>query len=104
MKVLEISNANVKLQGQNDDRQMLLNASLFDDMLVRSFKLDNNVYREKLAKMIVRHKLTFLLVEYEGIRDVHTYLYPNVKQITRTTFKADRFKLNLRNKSRVNRC
>ena len=83
----------VKLQGQSDVKQMLLNASLSSDMSLRSSKIDNDVYREKVAKMIVRHELPFLLVEYEGVRDVHTYLNPDVKHISRDTCKADMFKL-----------
>ena len=46
--------------------------------------MDNDVYREKLAKIIVCHVLPLLLVEYEGVRDVHTYLNPDVKHINKT--------------------
>ena len=91
----------VKLQGQSDLRQMLLNASLSGNMSLRGCKMDNNVYREKLARMIVRHELPFLLVEYEGVRDVHEYLNPDVKHITRNTCKADMFKLYQRSKCRI---
>jgi len=91
----------VKLQGQSDVKQMPLNASLSGDMSLRSSKIDNDVYREKVAKMIVHHELSFLLVKYEGIRDVHTYLNPNVKHISRNTCKVDMFKLYQKNKIRA---
>ena len=71
----------MKLQGQNDVKKMHLNASLSSGMSLRSSKIDNDVYREKVTKMIIRHELPLLFVEYEGIRDVHTYLNPVVKHI-----------------------
>lgn len=91
----------VKLQGQSDLRQMLLNASLSGNMSLRGCKMDNNVYREKLTRMIVRHELPFLHVEYEGVRDVHEYLNSDVKHITRNTCKADMFKLYQKSKCRI---
>jgi len=94
----------VKLQGQNDVRQMLLSASLSGDMSLRGSKIDINVYREKFARMIVCYELPFLLIEYAGVRDIHEYLNPNVKHITRNTCKADMFKLHRlheKNKSRI---
>ena len=82
-------------------RQMLLNASLFSDMSLRGSKIDINVYREKLARMIVHHELPFLLVECKRVIDVHEYLNPNVKYIPRNTCKANMFELYQKSKSRI---
>ena len=82
-------------------KQMLMNASSSGDMSLRSYKTDSDVYREKVAKMIVRHELPFLYVEYEGVRDVPTYLNPDVKHINRNTCKADMYKLYQKNQIRV---
>ncbi|KAJ8425925.1 hypothetical protein Cgig2_023888 [Carnegiea gigantea] len=65
----------VKLQGQSDLRQMLLNAS--GNLSLRGCKIDNNVYREKLARMIVRHELPFLLEDQgdvDALTEEMTYL------------------------------
>ena len=82
----------MKLHGQNDLKQMLLNASS-GDVSLRGSKIDHGIFREFLAKMIVRHELPFLLVEYEGVRECLAYLNPNVKHITKNTYKADVLKL-----------
>lgn len=51
-----------------------------------------------LAVAIVKHDLPFNYVEYEGIRDLHKYLNPDVKHITRNTAKADVLKLHKKHK------
>lgn len=98
----------LKLQGQDDVKQMLLDASISDDVSLRSSdvslrssEIDNSLYRELLVKMIVRHELPFLLVESEGVRDVHAYLNPDVEHITTRTCQAGMFKLYQKGKSKV---
>jgi len=87
---------------------MLPDASMSDDLSLRSSdvslkssEIDNSVYRELLVKMIVRHDLPFSLVEYEGVKDVHMYLNPDVEDVTRSTCQADMFNLYQKGKSRV---
>lgn len=50
---------------------------------------------------IVRHELPFLFVEYEGIKNVLTYLKPQIKRITRNTAKLDIKKLHAREVNRL---
>ena len=49
--------------------------------------------RHLLSYAIIRHDLPFQFVEYEGIRQILSYLCPEVKHITRNTAKADILKL-----------
>uniref|UniRef100_A0A7C9EH65 hAT-like transposase RNase-H fold domain-containing protein n=1 Tax=Opuntia streptacantha TaxID=393608 RepID=A0A7C9EH65_OPUST len=90
----------MKLYGQNDLKQMLLNAYA-GDVSLRGSKIDHGIVREFLAKMIVRHELPFSVVEYEGVRECLVYLNSDVKHITRNTCKADVFKLYQKGKSKV---
>ena len=54
---------------------------------LRSNKLDQKVFREKLAKAIIRHDLPFKFAEFEGIRELLKYLnlygrfMPNTRRI-----------------------
>ena len=54
----------MKFHGQNDFKQMHLNASS-GNVSLRGLKIDHGMFREPLAKMILRHELPSLLVEYE---------------------------------------
>jgi len=49
------------------------------------YAVDHGIYRELLAKMIVKHELPFLLVEFESVGECHAYLNPDVKHISRNT-------------------
>lgn len=55
--------------------------------------VDHKLYREKIAKAIVRHNYPFNFVEHEGIRDIHSFLNPCIKNLSRNTTKADVYKL-----------
>ena len=55
--------------------------------------IDHKEYREVVAKAIVRHNLPFSYVEYEGVREVHAFLNPTVKTISKNTTKVDVLKL-----------
>ncbi|KAH9622796.1 hypothetical protein KSS87_021221 [Heliosperma pusillum] len=55
---------------------------------------DQNVYRELVARAIIRHGYAFSWVEHDANRTVHTYLNSQVRTITRNTAKADCLKLH----------
>uniref|UniRef100_A0A803NAV6 BED-type domain-containing protein n=1 Tax=Chenopodium quinoa TaxID=63459 RepID=A0A803NAV6_CHEQI len=50
-------------------------------------------FRDFLAVAIVKHGLPFQFAEYEGIRNVFSYLQPDVKLFSRNTTKNDIIKL-----------
>nr|XP_027083603.1 zinc finger BED domain-containing protein RICESLEEPER 2-like [Coffea arabica] len=58
-------------------------------------------FRELLVHAIVRHELPFSFVEYEGIKNVLTYLEPQIKHITRNTAKSDIRKSHAREINRL---
>ena len=49
-------------------------------------KFDDKVSREKFSRVIIRHNLPFLSVEYEELRDYLSYLNPDYKCYTRNWF------------------
>ncbi|KAK2970545.1 hypothetical protein RJ640_010064 [Escallonia rubra] len=55
--------------------------------------LDHDKYREKLSISIVKHNYPFSYVEHEGTRELHSFLNPEVKPLTRNTAKADVLKI-----------
>ncbi|KAK9689759.1 hypothetical protein RND81_09G078800 [Saponaria officinalis] len=55
---------------------------------------DQNVYRDLVARAIIRHGYAFSWVEHDANRQVHTYLNCQVRTITRNTAKADCLKLH----------
>ncbi|XP_057976643.1 zinc finger BED domain-containing protein DAYSLEEPER-like [Malania oleifera] len=64
-------------------------------------KIEQDVYREKMAIAVIKHCYPFSWVEHEGNRDVHKYLNPDVKPITRNTAKADVLKIHKRGKEKL---
>ncbi|XP_057956549.1 zinc finger BED domain-containing protein RICESLEEPER 2-like [Malania oleifera] len=64
-------------------------------------KIEQDVYREKMAIAVIKHCYPFSWVEHEGNRDVHKYLNPDVKPITRNTAKADVLKIHKREKEKL---
>ncbi|KAL0664294.1 hypothetical protein Bca4012_101132 [Brassica carinata] len=52
-------------------------------------KIDDKVAREKFSRVIIRHNLPFLAVEYEELRDYLSYLNPDYKCYTRNTAAID---------------
>ena len=71
------------------------------ETLLRSKKISQEVYREKVSFAIMRHNYPFLMVEHEGTREIHSYLNPDVKHISRNTAKADCLKLYKREKEKL---
>uniref|UniRef100_A0A5B6YQP7 BED-type domain-containing protein n=1 Tax=Davidia involucrata TaxID=16924 RepID=A0A5B6YQP7_DAVIN len=72
-----------------------------DPMAQCFFQIDQDTYREKLSEAIIRHNYPFAFVEHEAIRDLHSYLNPNVKFITRNTAKSDVLKRHKREKEKL---
>ncbi|XP_071688546.1 uncharacterized protein [Rutidosis leptorrhynchoides] len=56
-------------------------------------RLDQTVYREKLVISIIKHGYPFSYVENEATRDLHMFLHPDTKPITRNTTKRDVLKI-----------
>ncbi|KAJ8430110.1 hypothetical protein Cgig2_007083 [Carnegiea gigantea] len=52
-------------------------------------RFKQKVYRDLLARVIIRHGYSFSWVDHEGNRAIHTYLNNEVRTITRNTAKAD---------------
>ncbi|KAJ8452450.1 hypothetical protein Cgig2_000039 [Carnegiea gigantea] len=50
---------------------------------------EQKVYRDLLARAIIRHGYIFSWVEHERNREIHTYLNNEVRTITRDTAKAN---------------
>lgn len=51
--------------------------------------VDHSMFRVVMAKSILRHNYPFNIVEHEGTREVHKFLNPTVRTISRNTAKAD---------------
>lgn len=48
----------------------------------RNSQFSQEKFRDLIMHAIIRHKLTFSFVEYEGVRNVCSYLEPQVKHVT----------------------
>ncbi|KAF3632730.1 hypothetical protein FXO38_20066 [Capsicum annuum] len=60
--------------------------------------IDQKTYREKISAAICRHNYPFKFVEHKGIRDIHSYLNPIVRHISRNTAKLDILNMYAREK------
>jgi len=56
-------------------------------------QFDFNEFRGLLAYCVVKHELPFQFVEYEGVRDLLSYLNPDVKFVARNITRNDVIKL-----------
>ncbi|XP_057965301.1 zinc finger BED domain-containing protein RICESLEEPER 2-like [Malania oleifera] len=92
--------ANASTHGTANLRRHINNCPLRDNYDVKQMhmdygtklhakKIEQDVYREKMAIAVIKHCYPFSWVEHEGNRDVHKYLNPDVKPIARNTAKAD---------------
>ena len=70
-------------------------------MSIRANKFNQEKFHELLVMAITMHALPFQFVEYEGIREIFTYLCGEVKHITRNTTKADVVKMHKREKTKL---
>jgi len=55
----------------------------------RVVNFDERVSREKYSRVIIRHNLPFISVEYEELRDYFSYLNPDYKCYSRNTAASD---------------
>src|SRR4051812_35575424 len=55
--------------------------------------LNQEMYREIISEVIVRHNYPFSFVEHEGIVKLLGFLHPDVKSMTRNTAKSDVLKV-----------
>ena len=54
---------------------------------------DKALARQKIARMIIMHELPFRFVEYEGFRDLMSFVQPLLCKICRNAVKKEVFKL-----------
>jgi hypothetical protein len=64
-------------------------------------QIDQNVYCEKLTRVVLLHGFAFLWAEHEGDRDIHLYLNENVRVISRSIMKSECLKLYHNNMERL---
>ncbi|KAI3984966.1 hypothetical protein MKX01_004734, partial [Papaver californicum] len=76
---------------QKQLNQIFLKASVKEDGAVAAynFKFNQEVTRDRIARMIILHELPFSMVEYVGFRMVLTSLQPNFKLVKRHTERSD---------------
>jgi hypothetical protein len=79
---------------------MLLSRSQ-GSLLVSNSKFCLKKFRELLIASVIKHDLPFRYVEYEGIREMIKYLYPDAPLISMNTLKADLKNLYMREKQKV---
>ena len=53
--------------------------------IVKSTKFDSKKYHEKFIAAIVMHNLSLSFVEYNGIKELFSYLHDDVTSISRNT-------------------
>ncbi|KAL4567497.1 hypothetical protein LXL04_023082 [Taraxacum kok-saghyz] len=79
-----------KCYGNNtrDIGQMLLGKDN-DSLMLKSSKINPNIFREKLVTTIIMHNLPLSFVDYKGIRNLFEYVSPELNIICRNTVRAD---------------
>ncbi|XP_057975239.1 zinc finger BED domain-containing protein DAYSLEEPER-like [Malania oleifera] len=104
--------ANASTHGTTNLRRHINSCPLRDNYDVKQMHMDygtklhakkikQDVYCEKMTIAIIKHCYPFSWVELEGNRDVHKYLNPDVKPISRNTAKADVLKIHKREKEKL---
>ena len=68
---------------RKDDRRSCVEKREFDPI----------VARQKIATLVVKHKLPLNFVEYEAFRDLMSYVNPLVNNLSRNTLKSEILKL-----------
>ena len=71
------------------DLSELLLDSCSGSLSSRRSKFEFNEFRQLLAYYVVKHELPFQFVEYDGVRDLLTYLNLDVKCVSRNTSRND---------------
>ena len=91
-----------KCLGIKSMRQQNISEMIIDHQRkLKSKKIDQKVFRELVAKSIIKHDLPFSYVEYDGVRAVWKYLNHEVKFISRFTAAHDVWKIYLQNKAKL---
>ncbi|XP_043698432.1 zinc finger BED domain-containing protein RICESLEEPER 2-like isoform X3 [Telopea speciosissima] len=65
-----------------DALQMILGAN---ELVMRDRKVDQDIVRDKITRLIIRHELPLVFVEYEEFRDLISYLFPDYSHISKNT-------------------
>jgi len=68
---------------------------------LRSRELDHKHVREIMTMAIVKHGLPFKFVEYKWIRELLSYLNPDVKHVSRNTAVSDLWKFHVQMKEKL---
>ncbi|XP_042499569.1 zinc finger BED domain-containing protein RICESLEEPER 2-like isoform X2 [Macadamia integrifolia] len=76
----------------NTSTQMILGVN-DGKVMLRDQKVDQDFVRDKITKLIVRHELPLVFVEYEEFRELITYLFPGYTHIARNTQMSDILRL-----------
>ena len=63
--------------------------------------LDHEMYKEKIAKAIIKHGYSLSFVEHEGTRDLMGFLNPKASPISRNTLKSDVIKVYNKEKEKL---
>ncbi|XXG50881.1 hypothetical protein AAC387_Pa02g4780 [Persea americana] len=79
--------------------QLLLPST--EPMTPHSSKLDQEKFREMVAKAVIRHGYPFEFVEHEGFRDLCSFLNPDAKPISRNDAEADILKMYKKHKEKL---
>ncbi|KAF7817627.1 zinc finger BED domain-containing protein RICESLEEPER 2-like [Senna tora] len=75
-----------------------------NDNVSSHLPLDQDKYREMVAKLVIKHDCPFSFVEHEGFRDLINFLNPRAHTISRNTLKADILKLYAKEKDHLKHC
>ncbi|XP_057795202.1 zinc finger BED domain-containing protein RICESLEEPER 2-like [Salvia miltiorrhiza] len=69
--------------------------SMFDNRaaFLTKWKFDAKVYRDKLARAIIKHDLPFTYAEYDGVNELNACLNPEFKAVSRNTARNDCMKV-----------
>ncbi|XP_043717699.1 zinc finger BED domain-containing protein RICESLEEPER 2-like [Telopea speciosissima] len=70
-------------------------------LMLRDKKVDQVWVRDKVTRLIVRHELPLIFVEYEEFRELITYIFPDYTHITRNTQMAEILKFYNLESSRI---
>ena len=92
----------LKCKALENLKQTKLPKIMFNNLgKLRSRKIDQDIFRNKLALAIIKHDLPFSFVEYDGFRDVFKYSNRDVKLISRNIVTSNVWKFYLNEKENV---
>lgn len=65
---------------------------------LKAKRINQRVYHELCANLIIRHGLPFNFVEYEVVRSWITYMNPNAILLSRNMMKSDTLRIFMKEK------